>query len=394
MSKQKTHIIIGIDIGSRKTRLVIAEHTYLSHLGKKSFPKILQTLEVETGGVFRGDIVDEKEVMDTLWSIIQMIEKSLKNQIRHIIISLNASGISSVWGHSSILNTNLTGEIDPTLITRIEEEAKKNVGITKNKKHIHTIPIKYKIDQNEIQGSPINMLGKKIEGKLLFISSPISYIDKLENIFSQLNLDIDDMVVGPFAECNMLLNKKERIAGVALINFGHSTTSLLVYENNNPIILSVLPCGSNDITNDIALGFQVSLEEAEDIKCGKSALNLSKRKLEEIVEARIADICEKINIELQKIARKELLPGGVVLTGGGSAFLGIEALFKHNLKLPIKFSNEELFKKTNKQLHNTNYAKALGLTYFASIINEEYKTTKILKTFFSKIIVFFKKIIP
>ena len=119
---------------------------------------------------------------------------------------------------------------------------------------------------------------------------------------------------------------------------------------------SILGIGSNDITNDIALGLQVSLEEAENIKIGKSDMSFSKRKLEEIVEARIEFICEKINLELDKINRRELLPGGVILTGNGSKLTRIDNMFKNYLKLPIKFANQEIREFSNEQLIDSSFA--------------------------------------
>ena len=98
---------------------------------------------------------------------------------------------------------------------------------------IHTIPIKYKVDHTEVQGSPLGMFGKRIEGKFLFVFAPTLYVERLENILSDIKIPIEDVVVGPFAESVPLLNKKQRVAGTALINIGHSTTSILVYENNS-----------------------------------------------------------------------------------------------------------------------------------------------------------------
>jgi len=254
--------------------------------------------------------------------------------------------------------------------------------------------MRYKVDLNDVQGSPLHMIGKRLEGKFLFVSSPILYIEKLENIMKSIGLEIDEIVAGPFAECSLLLSKKEKTAGVALVNFGHSTTSILVYENNNPSLLTIIPFGSNDITNDIALGLQISLEDAEEIKCGRSPIAVSKRKLEEIIEARIADICEKINFELEKINRKELLPGGIILTGGGSELMRSDYLFKYNLKLPVKFANYELLKKTDSQLSDTRFARAVGLTYFAPVISDEYIIGKYFKNNFSNIFNFLKKFLP
>lgn len=390
MNKEKAHIILGIDIGSNTSKICVVKH----HLDKQLPPEILDLKEIPTEGIHKGNIVDEKELANTISKLFSYIKKDTIKNKSHLVLSLNAAGISSIVNNTSIIGSSIGDEITKNDLDRLEKEALISVANIKNKKVIHTIPIKYKLDHNEIQGSPIGMFGKRIEGKFLFVLAPTLYVEKIENILSQINLSIEEVVVGPFAECIPLLNKKQRVAGTALINIGHSTTSILVYENNNPTLVSILSVGSNDITNDIALGLQISLEEAEEIKLGVSGLSYSKRKLEEVVEARIEFICEKINLELEKIGRKELLPGGVVLTGGGSKLGKIDHMIKNHLKLPVKFANEEVRNFSDGQLKDSSYARVYGLTFLAPTISADLNIKKIFNDFSKNIASLFKKILP
>lgn len=390
MNKERTHIILGIDIGSNTSKICAVKH----HLDKHLPPEILDLKEIATEGIHKGNIVDEKELANTISKLFSYIDKDIIKNKNQLVLSLNAAGISSIVNNTSVIGSNIGDEITKNDLDRLEKEALISVANIKNKKVIHTIPIKYKLDHNEIQGSPIGMFGKRIEGKFLFVLAPTLYVEKMETILSEINLPIEEVVVGPFAECIPLLNKKQRVAGTALINIGHSTTSILVYENNNPTLISILPVGSNDITNDIALGLQISLEEAEEIKIGVSGLSFSKRKLEEIIEARIEFICEKINTELEKIGRKELLPGGIVLTGGGSKLAKIDYMMKNNLKLPVKFANEEIGNFSDGQLKDSSYARVFGLTFLAPTVSINYDIKKIFDNFTKKIISTFKKVLP
>ena len=390
MNKERAHIILGIDIGSNTSKICAVKH----HLDKDLPPEILDLKEIPTEGIHKGNIVDEKELANTISKLFSYIKKDLVKYKTHLVLSLNAAGISSIVNNTSVVGSSIGDEITKTDLDRLQKEALISVANIKNKKVIHTIPIKYKLDHNEIQGSPVGMFGKRIEGKFLFVLAPTLYVEKIENILNQINLPIEEVVVGPFAEGITLLNKKQRVAGTALINIGHSTTSILIYENNNPTLVTILPVGSNDITNDIALGLQTSLEEAEEIKLGVSGLSFSKRKYEEIVEARVEFICEKINAELEKIGRKELLPGGVVLTGGGSKLGKIDYMIKNNLKLPVKFANEEIKIFSDGQLKDSTYARVYGLTFLAPTVSIDYDVKKIFDVLLKNIKDLFKKILP
>ena len=144
MNKERAHIILGIDIGSSASRICIVKH----HLDKRLTPEILDLKEIPTEGVYKGNIVDEKELANTISKLFsELSEEILKNK-SHMIFSLNASGVSSLVNNTSVVSSNIGDEITKIDLDRLEKEAVISVANIKNKKVIHTIPIKYKLDHN------------------------------------------------------------------------------------------------------------------------------------------------------------------------------------------------------------------------------------------------------
>lgn len=390
MKAKKTHVVVGIDIGSSTSKMCAVIH----YEDPETPPELVGLVEVESFGIYKGNIVDEKEVLETIFNLVKDFSENPLSRKSHTILSLNAAGISSISNSGSIINSSIDNQIGKLDLDRLEKEVSISVANIRNKKIIHTIPVRYRVDSNEVEIAPIGLFGKRIEGKFLFVFSPVLYVERLENILKKMKIKIEDVVAGPFAESLVLLNKRQREAGTALINFGHSTTSIIVYENNKPILSSILGCGSNDITNDIALGLQISLEEAENIKIGKSDISFSKRKVEEIIEARIEHVCEKINLELDKINRRELLPGGIILTGGGSKLIGIDHMFRDSLKLPVKFANQDIRDFSNGQLLDSCYARVYGLTYLAPIVSSNYSVSRYINSIFKNLKSFLARLLP
>ena len=137
---------------------------------------------------------------------------------------------------------------------------------------------------------------------------------------------------------------------------------MAVYENNALIGLHVFSIGSTDITNDIALGLKIPLEEAESIKIGTTMNNnYSKRKLDEIIDARLSDIFELIENYLKKIKRSELLPAGIIMTGGGVGLPVIEELARSVLKLPTKIGSGEMVTVAKGKLRDSSWFVSYGL---------------------------------
>jgi len=187
-----------------------------------------------------------------------------------------------------------------------------------------------------------------------------------------------DVVASPIAASFVTLSKSQKIAGCVLANIGAETVSIVVFENNIPISLEVFGLGGSDITNDIALGLKISLEEAESIKLGGiTATSYSKKKLEEIVSARLGDIFDLIEVHLKKIDRSGLLPAGIIITGGSSSVGLIEDLARSYLRLPARIASLNIGdglspNKAGKfQIKNSSWSVAYGLCVIGNLPDEE-----------------------
>lgn len=360
MARNSETMIIGIDIGSGNLRAVGA----IRHEGKK-FPVVVATHKKSIDGIDRGNIVDERGIARAISEAIIALEEQSGMSTLHTLISLGAAGLSS--HHASGYTQVSRGDASVTDldIENAIKDGNRAIPDIRNKSIVHAIPMDYKVDGNKIQGNIIGVSGNKLEAKTLFITYPLQCMNILKKTLENAEVRITDIVAGPIAESIPLLTKKQKIAGVALINIGQAVTSLLVYEKNIPLLVSTIPVGGDDITKDIALGMKVTLEEAEEMKCGRATHAYSKRKIEEIIEARLEDLCAKITKELTRIQRSELLPAGITITGSSSLVPRLEYVFRNELRLPIKIVTNELVRITGDALRDGGWARSYGLTFLA-----------------------------
>lgn len=379
---KKLPLIIGIDIGSSMIRAVATKK-----IPEHYFPEVVSSCELPVEGVERGNIIDKVEVADICANLINDIEESLGQKAAHVIVSLGGAQLSSsqVSGITRIARGDaVVSSID---IETAINEGKNHIIDVRNKDVLHEIPLRYKLDGQEVTGNIIGLRGNKLEVRSMYVTYPRHLMQDVKDMLQLTKLSISDIIAGPLAESIPLLLKRERRAGVLLVNIGASTTSLVAYENNVPLLVSSLPFGGNDITKDIALGIKVTLEEAENIKHGVATIMYPKRRAEEIIEARIADMCEHINKELERIHRRELLPAGVVLTGMGSSLPKIDYMMRYELKLPIRLSAGILNQFTRGTLTDEAFARSYGLTFFAN----DYKETDIFLGVFKQVFHSIKK---
>ncbi|MCK9352234.1 MAG: hypothetical protein M0P76_05620, partial [Candidatus Pacebacteria bacterium] len=153
----------------------------------------------------------------------------------------------------------------------------------------------------------------------------------------EAGIEVEDVFASPLAAGYVTITRQQKTAGCVLANIGAETVSIVVFENNIPVSLKVFPIGSTDITNDLALGLKVSLDEAENIKLGKTSdSRFPKKKIDDIVSARLSDIFDLIEAHLTQIGRNQLLPAGVIITGGGSGISAVSDMAKTALHLPSR----------------------------------------------------------
>ena len=156
---------------------------------------------------------------------------------------------------------------------------------------------------------------------------------------------------------------------------------MVVFEEGDIFHAAVLGAGSAHATHDLVYGLQVDVDAAEKVKRAHgSALadstssrdmvdlkklggenSIQRREIAVICEARFSEIFEMAQKELKKIGRASMLPGGVVLTGGGSKIPRLDKLAKKELGLPISRGIAQNILGPEEIIQDPVFATALGL---------------------------------
>ncbi len=322
-------LITSIDIGSANTKVVVIERV-------DNKLKILARASVPTRGVERGYIMSPSETQESLASAIELIEKKLGEKVRDVILSASGTGLESHTEMASTVTTLGSGEVTDLDVTRSIEKAQKKAQ-KPNRKIVEYIATSYKLDGQDVVGAPTGMKGKRLETTVLFIDFPTTTIDILEDIFDALDIDILDIIPSPLACSCVSLSDIERKVGSVLVDIGSDTTELLVYEHDTPLLLKSIEFGSRDITNAIALGLKVNVDEADKIKHGGPVeKDTHVKKVSSIIEKKYTELFKEVNKELKAIDKKQLLPAGIILSGGGALARDIEELAKEQLCIPAR----------------------------------------------------------
>lgn len=395
-----TRITVGIDVGTYEVRVIVAEQQE----GNLA-PTILGTGRAESKGMRHGYVTNSEDVSSSVAAAVKQAEKSSGQKIRRGFISIGGVGLSGINSNGSTIVSRADQEIteiDVEQALSAAEEAIPSAAL-QNRKIIYSIPTAWKIDGKPVLGRVVGMKGVKLEVKALFVSCLEPHLSDLVTAVENAGVEAIDVVASPIAASLVTLSKSRKIAGCILANLGAETLSIMVFENDMPISLEVFPIGGSDITNDIALGLKISLEEAESIKLGGiTATNYSKKKLEDIISARLGDIFDLIQNHLKKIGKAGILPAGIILTGGSSAISNIEDLARNYLGLPARISSLNFGgglsngQASKFQIKDSTWAVAYGLCIIGNVPDDEESLglRKQSKNLFKKMASFLKQFLP
>lgn len=355
--------ITGIDIGSHSVRVVIAEYT-----PGEGLPRIIGTGKSESRGLRRGYIIAVTDAVRSIRAAIAEAEEEAGQRVRGVYLSLGGVGLESAVTTGSAVVTradNVITHADQDRALRAAENALPNPD---NKKVLLAVPIEHRIDGKRVYGRPVGMHGLKLDVTALVVTTLEQHLADLIMAVEEAGLEVDDVQAAPIAASFVALTKEQKMAGCILANIGAETLSIVVYEEGIPVSLEVFPVGSANITNDIALGLRIPLEEAELIKMGKSgtAHAYPKKKLADIIEARLEDMFALITAHLKKIGKNELLPAGIILTGGGSGIHTLEdfaaAATRLHARVPGAKQVSQLALTPRIGVNDTSWFVAYGLT--------------------------------
>lgn len=379
----KESFITGLDIGSTTIRVAVGqiqENVSAIH--------IVGAAEHEAQGISRGSVTSIEDAVSAISQTLETVERMTGIPTHHAYIGIGGTHITSLESHGVVAVARADGEVREDDIERVVEAAQ-TVATPPNYQILHVIPRVYTVDNQRGIKDPVGMTGMRLEVDTQIIQGLSGQIKSIEKTVFRTGLSIDDIVLGALAAAESALTKRQKELGVALVNIGGSTTSIVVFEEGDVLHVKVLPVGSGHITNDIAIGLRTSIDLAEQIKVhvgsaspesigkreevnleefeGGEQMNVSRKHIAEIVEARLEEIFKMVDKELQSIDRSGMLPAGIVLTGGGAQLSGILEVAKNVFRLPASVGVPQGISTAIDKVNSPTFTTALGLVAWGAV---------------------------
>lgn len=336
-------VIAGLDIGSAKTTVVIAEAVGDVH--RQPSIKILGVGQARTTGLRRGIVSDIEETTRSIKKAVEDAERMAGTEIDSIYAGIAGEHVRAMTSKGIVAVNG--DEISRADINRANEVARAQ-PIPQDRELLHAIPQEYTVDKNQGIRDPEGMVGTRLETEMYLVTIGASPATNLRKSVEKAGYHVKELVLEPLASALAVLTEEEKELGVALVEMGAGTTDVAIFHEGKIRHLATINFGGSSVTNDIVQGIGLTQSDAERLKerfgcayepmvnpddvielpstAAQGQRHVAREVLAHIIHQRIDEIFYLVHQELERAGYANRLSGGVVVTGGAAAMDGVDAL--------------------------------------------------------------------
>lgn len=363
---------VGLDVGTSSVRAVVAS---ISRDGRLN---VIGYGEAANSGMRRGVVANLAGPGQAIDKMLGEVERMSGYEVNAATISINGPQILSTRTEGMIAVGAVEHEINEGDLARVEEVALQG-RIPANQEVLKVVPLQFVLDGQSGIKDPLGMTGSRLEMQANVVSTMTPNYENLRKAAESANVSPEQIVPSAVAAARAVLTERQMENGVAVIDIGAATTGVAIYEENDLQYIGVVPVGSNNITNDLAVMLAIDTEVAEELKRrfatgsfgetegevvirwkGKE-LHFERDQIDEVVQARLDEILELVRKELKKARYEQRLPEGVVLTGGGAKMRDIDKFVRSTLGMSVKIGVPSGLTGVADAVEKPEFAAAVGL---------------------------------
>lgn len=373
---RRDSLVVGLDIGTTKICALVAEI-------KSDKPEIIGVGIAPSKGLRKGVVINIEATVQSIRKAIDDAEEMAGCKIQTVFAGIAGSHIRGFNSHGIVALQDR--EVKKEDVERVMAAAKA-VAIPIDREVIHVLPQSFIIDDQDGIKEPLGMSGVRLEARVHIVTGAITSAQNIVRSAQRCGLVVEDIVLEQLASANAVLSEDEKELGVAMVDIGGGTTDIAVFAKGSIQHTSVIPIGGQHLTNDIAVGLRTPQESAEEIKKkygsasavligkdevievpsigGRPDRILRRQILSDILEPRIQEIFELVAEALNREGLKEIIPSGVVLTGGSAMLPGVIEAAEEILGLPVRRGIPHHVGGLHHLVSHPSFATAVGLVLY------------------------------
>ncbi|MEP5764439.1 MAG: cell division protein FtsA [Halieaceae bacterium] len=378
-SAQDRKMIVGLDIGTSKVVAIVGE------IGADSTIEVVGIGSHPSKGLKKGVVVNIESTVQSIQRAVEEAELMAGCQIHSVFVGIAGSHIRSLNSHGIVAIRDR--EVYALDVERVIDAAQA-VAIPADQRVLHILPQEYVIDNQEGIKEPSGMSGVRLEAKVHLVTCATNASQNIEKCIRRCGLEVEDIILEQLASSYSVLTEDEKELGVCLVDIGGGTTDIAIFTEGSIRHTGVIPIAGDQVTNDIAMALRTPTQHAEEIKikyaCALTQLagadetikvpsvgdrpprDLSRQALAEVVEPRYDELFTLVQAELRRSGFEDLIPAGIVLTGGTSKMEGVVELAEEIFHMPVRVGLPQSVMGLTDIVRNPIYSTGVGLLQYGT----------------------------
>ena len=338
MAKEYKDLVVGLDIGTAKVMVVVAEvmpggELKLAGLGVSA-----------SNGLKRGVVVNIDATVQSIQQALKEAELMADCKITRVYTGITGNHIRGI--NSSGMVAVKDKEVTQADVARVIETARA-INISTDQRLLLVEPQEFVIDGQDVK-EPIGMSGIRLEAKVHIVTGAQSAAENIIKCVRRCGLEVEQLLLNALASSQAVLTDDEKELGVALIDIGAGTTDVAIYTNGAIRHTEVIPIAGDLITSDIAMALRTPTKDAENIKVengyakellvnpdeqvevpglgDREPRQMARQALSYVIEKRVEEIYLCVRNVIRDTGYEEVLSSGIVITGGSALMPGMVEL--------------------------------------------------------------------
>lgn len=379
-----TNVYAAIEIGTARTVLAVGE------AGEGGRLRVFGHAEIPSTGVRKSQILDINQATQSIRSVLRGIQEKQRKAGNVLNVSnafLVVSGqhikVDRFQGQVSVTGSKVSGE-DINDATR----AAHSMALGRDRELLDIVDQGFEIDSLGGIVQPKGMSGRVLKLNTLQIHADANRINDARTAAGEAHLEIIDPLFAATCAGDAVLSSADRRDGALVIDLGAGSTGFAAYTGGYLAQAGVIGVGGDHVTNDIAYAFQTTQAQAEELKVreasavigggdrservkipGSSPLmesrTVSRRALDTVVDARLRELMQILRRKLEDEELLHLMHAGALITGGGAALRGIDALIQRELGMPVRPGAPIQVDGLEQETRPESFASAAGALLYA-----------------------------
>ena len=267
--RRRERLLAGLDIGTSKVAAIVGE------MRDGSDFEIIGLGVADSRGIRRGSVVNMEAAVASIRKAVEEAELTAGIEIDNVYLGLSGSQIKGFNSRGVVAVAGKNREVGHDDVRRVLETAR-DVSLPVGRDILHVLPQDFMVDDQDGIADPVGLIGARLEVNVHIVTVGSAMMQNVITCVNRAGVRVRESVLEQLAASEAVLTDDEKQLGVALLDIGAGTADIAIYEKGSLWHTAVVAFGGDHFTNDIAVGLQVPVPEAEKLKrksgCALSAM--------------------------------------------------------------------------------------------------------------------------